>query len=81
MFNIPEEYTFDMSFENAAEIIANRSNGDLLKGMQSMNKLWDDYCMTDYSQSFDGDDDFYETFENEVNAYNVVFSNMRKLFI
>lgn len=80
MFNIPEEFTFDMSFDDAAAVISNRGYGDLLEGMKSMNKLWDEYCLTDYSERFEDDDDFYETFENEVNAYNVVFSNMSKLF-
>ena len=32
------------------------------------------------SDRFEEDDDFYEWYEAEVNAYNVVFENMGKLF-
>ena len=77
MFRIPNFYEMnDMSFDEAARIISGRANGDLLEGMKSMNRLWEDYCASDDQD----DDEFFETWEYEVNAYNVVFENMSKLF-
>ena len=43
-----------------------------------MQRVWDEHASG--SDRFEEDDDFYEWYEAEVNAYNVVFENMGKLF-
>jgi hypothetical protein len=79
-FNLPEMYVNEMSFEKSAEIIKHYGYGDLLKGMELMQKLWVDYCTTDMSDDYYDDDEFYENYEYQMNAYNVVHENMSKLF-
>lgn len=76
MFRIPSFNEMTLSFDEAANIIKGRANGDLLKGMESMNKLWEDYCASDDQD----DDEFFDNWQYEVNAYNVVFEGMSKLF-
>jgi hypothetical protein len=77
MFRIPPFNEIEnMSFDEAARIISNRAGGDLLEGMKSMDRLWSDYIASDDQD----DDEFFDTWEYEVNAYNVVFEGMSKLF-
>ena len=80
-FNLPEFNQVDVDFDTAAEVIKARAGGDLLKGMQEMQQLWEDYCRTDMSDDYEGDDDFYDCWEYEMNCYNVVHDNMSKLFV
>jgi hypothetical protein len=80
-FDLAPYWTIEMDFDKAAEIIKHRGNGNLLKGMQSMQQLWNDYCMTDLSDMYEDDDEFYDEYEYEMNAYNVVHENMSKLFV
>jgi hypothetical protein len=78
MFRIPSFYVDPMSFEESAKIIANRANGDLLQGMKSMDQLWEDYIALPGEEQ--DDDQFFRDWFYEVNAYNVVFEGMAKLF-
>jgi len=81
MFRIPDYYNVDtLSFTEAVDIMTKRGGGDLLEGMESMNKLWDDYCNTEMSEMYEDDDDFFDNWGYECSAYNVVFENMSKLF-
>ena len=80
MFRIPSFYEVEMSFEDASKTISNRAGGDLLKGMEMMNKLWEDYCNTEMSEMYEDDDDFYKNWCYECSAYNIVFEGMSKLF-
>jgi len=80
MFRIPSFYVDAPSFEEAVRTITNRGSGDLLKGMESMNKLWDEYCSGKLADSYEDDEDFFYTWSYETNAYNVVFENMAPLF-
>ena len=88
MFRIPSFYEVEMSFDDAAKCIGNRAGGDLLKGMEMMNDLWDRY-LDDQNAFYKGetdemmygdDDDFYEHWGYECSAYNIVFEGMSKLF-
>lgn len=82
MFRIPHFYQFETSFENAVKVMTSYGRGDLLEGMQAMNRAWDEYLASEGKEfaRFECDDDFYENYEAEVNAYNVVFENMSELF-
>ena len=77
MFNIPSFYEMpNMTFEEAKSILT--IDGDLLKGMEHINAMWDRYVAGD--SYHEDDDDFFNTWEYEVNAYNVVFEKMAPLF-
>ena len=67
-----------MSFDDGVAAMKNHGRGDLLEGMQAMDRVWEEHCIG--SDRFKEDDDFFEHYEYEVNAYNVVFENMSKLF-
>lgn len=75
MFRIPECYTMKMSLEEARGVLA--LEGDLLAGMEHVNEMWKRHCAC---PEFPSDDEFYENWIYEVNAYNVVFEQMQKLF-
>ena len=78
MFRIPSFYQETVDFTSAWNTITNFGRGDALEGMNAMNRVWDEH--TSGSDRFEDDEDFYEWYEAEVNAYNVVFQNMGKLF-
>ena len=71
MFNIPSRNAVTMTSEKANSIIERLGGGSLLEGMEFMNMAWDNQSCTE---------DFFDCFENEANAYNVVFTEMKKLF-
>ena len=88
MFRIPEFYNTELTFDEAVKVIKGRAKGDLLAGMESMNKIWDGY-IADQKRFYNGeqdemvfvdDDDFFDHWGYECSAYNVVFENMSKLF-
>ena len=76
MFRIPSFNQMDMTWDEAVAVIKGRGVGDLLKGMEEMNRIWEDYC----KMCLDTDDDFFDNWVYEVNDYNVVFEGMGKLF-
>lgn len=79
MFRIPSFYQMsesEMPFPEAWQIIERRGRGDCLEGMESMNRLWSDYIASDDQD----DDEFFSNWVYEVNAYNVVYEGMSKLF-
>jgi|TARA_B100000497_G_scaffold115156_1_gene138383 hypothetical protein len=78
MFRIPSFYQETVDFTSAWNTITNFGRGDALEGMNAMNRVWDEHASG--SDRFEDDEDFYEWYEAEVNAYNVVFENMGKLF-
>ena len=79
MFRIPHFYQEDnLDFTVAADCITRFGGGDLLTGMKKMDAIWTDYI------NLPGDEQEYEDFfakwVYEVNAYNVVYEGMAKLF-
>ena len=78
MFRIPSFYQETVDFTSAWNTIKNFGRGDALEGMNAMNRVWEEHASG--SDRFEEDDDFYEWYEAEVNANNVVFENMGKLF-
>ena len=75
MFRIPSFYEDKPSFEDAWKTIAFCGSDDVLAGMEFMNSRWEAHCASE-----EEDDTFFENWSYEVNAYNVVFENMNKLF-
>jgi hypothetical protein len=78
MFRIQNFYENAVSFDEGVITMKNHGRGDLLEGLQAMDRCWEEHCAG--SPRFEDDDDFFEYYEYEVNAYNVVFQNMSKLF-
>jgi len=76
MFRIPNYFQMNMTWDDAVRTIKGRGNGDLLAGMEEMNKIWDEHC----AAYVEDDSDFYENWIYEVNAFNIVFEGMGKLF-
>lgn len=77
MFRIPSFYEMPkMTFEEAKAVFA----GDLLKGMEQIQQHWDRYAGGEANDMYESDDDFYDTWQYEVNAYNVVYTTMKPLF-
>ena len=77
MFRIPHFYEEKFCFDDAVAIMKGHGRGDLLEGMQAMDQLWSDYIASDDQD----DDEFYDNWCYEVNAYNVVVENMRPLSV
>ena len=78
MFRIPAFNKFDMTFEEAKVTMTHYGRGDMLVGMEAMDRVWEEHCSG--SPRFDNDEDFFEWYEAEVNAYNVVYETMKPLF-
>ena len=78
MFRIPSFYKFETTMQDAVQVMMSYGRGDLLEGMQAMDRVWEEHASG--SDRFDSDSDFYEWYEAEVNAYNKVFSEMQPLF-
>lgn len=82
MFRIPNfDLMPEMTFDEATNIMRNHGRGDLLEGLQAMDRVWEEHCA---AQRVDmdayPDDEFYSNWCYEVNAYNVVVEKMRPLF-
>lgn len=82
MFRIPHFYEENFCFDDAVAIMKGHGRGDLLEGMQAMDRVWEEYLASQGKETarFEDDDAFYENYCYEVNAYNVVFENMKPLF-
>ena len=75
MFRIPSFYQDAPTFADAFNTMACFGGGDALTGMEAMNTAWTDHC----AQLSDEDDDFFDNYGYECNAYNVVFEGMGQL--
>ena len=80
MFRIPNYFQIDMTWDDAVRTIKGRGNGNLLDGMEEMNEIWDRTCAAQVIDLDEDDSDFYEHWMYEVNAFNIVFEGMGKLF-
>ena len=77
MFRIPDFYQMpEMTYETAKAVF----NGDVLKGMEMISEHWDRYASGQSDDMYEDDDAFFEEWIYEVNAYNIVFEGMGKLF-
>ena len=76
MFKIPEFHKMEMTFEEAKGVLT--INNSLIDGMEHVDAMWEKHCSDD--TIYEDDDDFYEHWVYEVNAYNKVFETMKPLF-
>lgn len=80
MFRIPSFHLDAPELSEAVATMTRHGGGDLLKGMESMVTLWNEYCSGDLADTYEDDDDFFNDWSYETNAFNVVFENMAPLF-
>ena len=88
MFRIPNFHKNEVSFQEGWSIMKSHGQGDTLEGMNAMQRAWKEYNASQDAffnkkvavVAFENDDEFFEHYSNEVNAYNAVFSNMNQLF-
>ncbi len=80
MFRIPSINKMEMTLETATGIIKNWGSGDLLRGMELMDTTWNDFATGKLEDSFADGHEFYDAYEYECNAYNVVFETFAPLF-
>ena len=78
MFRIPSFNQMEMSWDEAVTIIKGRGAGNILQGMEEMNDLWMRHVKG--NSPYEHDEDFFDNWVYEVNAYNVVFAGFNKLF-
>ena len=78
MFRVPNYLATTMTVDEAAEIMTRHGRGDMLVGMEAMDHAWIEHVASFGKETarFETDEDFYEAYEYEINAYNVVFEGM-----
>ena len=74
---IPEVHKMEMTFEEAKCVLT--INNSLFDVMEHVDAMWEKHCADD--TIYEDDDDFYEHWVYEVNAYNKVFETMKPLFV
>ena len=75
MFRISDYHKMDMSWDDSVALIKGCGCGDLLKGLENMNECWEDVV-----DGYMTEDEFYDHYIYEVNAFNVVYEGMAELF-
>ena len=80
MFAIPDFYVDTPTWTDAVRTVKCQGNGDLLAGMEAILERWEEYARGKMDMIYRSDDDFYEHWIYEVNAYNRVFADMSALF-
>jgi len=90
MFRIPSHYVMENLEDmggfkpgaNWAEETIKRLtvSGTLIDGLEYMNKRWEEHCKDDDVFGGCDDDEFFDTWIYEVNAFNVIFKKFAPLF-
>mgnify|MGYP000562349725 FL=1 len=77
MFNIPWQYQMDMDLD-MAEAVLRGADTTVIDMMENVKSKWELHC-SDHD-FFTDDDEFFEFWQYEVNAYNVMYEAMKPLF-
>ena len=80
MFIIPSSYQKEVSFQEGWKTMKSHGRGDTLEGMKAMNRVWEEHCASPGVHCDLDDDDFWDNYAGEANAYNAVFSAMQPMF-
>jgi len=80
MFNIPDIHRMNLSFTDAEYIMSRHSSMGItiIECMENLLSEWDQHCNGCYF--FADDDEFFEFFQYEANAFNVLYREMKHLF-
>ena len=81
MFAIPDMYEMNMSFETAEHVMSSQGeNGvTIIDAMHNLIDERNQHC--DGADFFADDDEFFEFFQYEANAFNVLYTEMKHLFV
>ena len=77
MFNIPWQYQMNMDLD-MAEAVLRGANTTVIDAMENVKSKWELHCSG--HDFFIDDDEFFEFWQYEVNAYNVMYEAMKPLF-
>jgi hypothetical protein len=79
MFAIPDMYKMNMSFETAEHVMSSQGeNGvTIIDAMENLCSEWNWHC--NGADFFADDDEFFEFFQYEANAFNVLYTEMKHL--
>ena len=77
-FRIPSFYQMNMSLEEAVFVLG---KDRVLEAMENLDQQWLRYTDGEMDALYCDDDDFFEHWQSEVNAYNVVYNEMKPLFV
>ena len=88
MFRLPSFYEVEMSFDEAWNMMSRHGRGDCLEGMKAMERAWDEFLACERAfyrgevdeMVFGDEDDFFDHYMYEANAYNIVYEGMSELF-
>jgi hypothetical protein len=79
MFNIPDFNKMEMTFVEAEGIL--KIDGSILRGMEHINEHWERYCAGEAGDRYETDEEFFDVWSHEANAYNIVYTTMKPLFV
>ena len=77
MFTIPKMHQMDMDLE-MAESVLRGAKTSVIDTMENVKSKWDLHCSG--HDFFVDDDEFFEFWQYEVNACNVMYEAMKPLF-
>lgn len=77
MFNIPWQYQMNMDLD-MAEAVLRGAKTTVIDTMENVKSKWELHCSG--HDFFIDDDEFFEFWQYEVNAYNVMYEAMKPLF-
>tara|TARA_B100000212_G_C27058944_1_gene398917 strand:- start:54 stop:275 length:222 start_codon:yes stop_codon:yes gene_type:complete len=72
MFYIEDFWKYEMDLETAVSIVKGQGNQVLIDGMAAIEEI--------VEENQDDSDDFWEVWFMEINAYNIVKTEMKELF-
>jgi len=81
MFDIPKMYQMNMSFETAEHVMSSQGEDGvtIIDMMENVKSKWELHCSG--HDFFADDDEFFECWQYEANAFNVLYDEMKHLFV
>jgi len=79
MFKIPSLYEIPMSFGEAVSTMIRFGRGDLVEGLEGIMCVWEEHNASFGKDNarFETDEDFFETYDHEVSAFNILFPSLK----
>lgn len=78
MFDIPKMYQMDMDLDTAEAVLRGKST-TVIDMMENVKYKWELHCSG--HDFFEDDDAFFNFWQYEVNAFNVLYTEMKPLFV
>ena len=69
------DFCWNPTLDEAIEMLTRRGRGDLLKGMEDIQSMYE------LNRDEDQEEGFQSGWRYEIRAFNVVYQNMSKLFV